>query len=182
LTARVLSLPAGRLQPWRFDTCSPMASCGALPLATEPSFLLERRQSTLAVRTAWTRVARSSPAMTRRPRRCGPLTTSRRCCVPPGRRSPTSLRGRYLLRPMPTWPRPTVRSLRGSPAPEHPRSLPLHVLLALRCPGHSWRSAPSRHSRRIDFALDAPSGHEARRWPPVSDDPWVGATAWHTRC
>src|SRR5215469_11319756 len=59
-----------------------------------------------------------------------------------------------------TWPRPTVRSLRGSPAPEHLRSLPLHVLLALRCPGRSWRSAQSRHSRRIDFALGTPSGHE----------------------
>jgi len=33
-----LSVPAGRLQPWRFDICSPTASCGALPLATEPSF------------------------------------------------------------------------------------------------------------------------------------------------
>jgi hypothetical protein len=40
-------------------------------------------------------------------------------------------------------------------APEHLRSLPLHVLLALRCPGRSWRSARSRHSRRIDFALGA---------------------------
>src|SRR6185503_1541532 len=53
-SSRVLSLPAGRLQAWRFDTCSPMASCGALPLAMEPSFRLGRRRSISAARTAWT--------------------------------------------------------------------------------------------------------------------------------
>src|SRR5690242_4655320 len=137
-----------------------MVSCGALPLAMEPSFPLGRRRSTSAARTAWTRLARSSPAMTRRPRRCGPSTMSRLCCAPPERRCPTSLRGRYLLRPMPTWPRPTVRSLRGSPAPEHLRSLPPHVLLALRCPGRCWRSAQSRQSRRIDFRGGCTPAHD----------------------
>src|SRR6059058_4253831 len=60
---------------------------------------------------------------------------------------------------MPTWPRPTVRSPRGWPAPEHLRWLPRHVLPAWRCPGRSWRSAQSRHSRRTDLAPGAPSGH-----------------------
>src|SRR5262245_60994686 len=103
--------------------------------------------------------------MTPRPRRCGPSTMSRLCCAPPERRSPTSLLGRCLLLPVPTWPRPTVRSLRGSPAPEHLRSLPLRVLPALRCPGRSWRSAQSRQSRRIDFALGAPSRTTTARGP-----------------
>jgi hypothetical protein len=57
-------------------------------------------------------------------------------------------------------PRPTVRSPRDSPAPEHLRSLPPHVWLALRCPGRSWRSAQSRHSRQIDFRARCPSGHD----------------------
>src|SRR5215813_10519163 len=64
------------------------------------------------------------------------------------RTADTSPRGIYT-------PWPALRYMAGKP----------QAVLALRCPGRSWRSAQSRQSRRIDFALGAPSRTTTARGP-----------------